>query len=109
MNYIEIKDDLFDICKRIRQIDAKYFILFNLKTKKYEVHYRRAKNTYELTLPFANLDARAVEYVQKTRIEHSRQIYAEIEKQNQKMIEEQNKKNLSKSIQKDFENKKECL
>jgi len=101
LKYIKINNDVFDIANRIKSIDSKYFVLFNLKNKKYEVHYQRAKNTYELTLPFDTLDARAICYVQKTRVENKEKLFAEIEKQNQKLMEEKQKeqiKNLQRSV-----------
>ena len=85
MVYQVIKSDLFDIAKRIRRINSKYFVVYNLRRKKFEVHYKRSKNTYELTIPFDTLDARAVEFVQKTRMENQKKLIDEIEKNNQKL------------------------
>ena len=96
LKYIKINNDVFDIVNRIKSVDSKYFVLFNLTTKKYEVHYQRAKNTYELTLPFDELDARAVLHVQKTRVENRKKIFAEIERQNQKLMEKEQKEKIEK-------------
>ena len=85
MIYQVIKSDLFDISKRIHSIDPKYFVVYNRKRKKFEVHYTRAKNTYELTIPFDTLDARAVDFVLKTRIQNQQKILDEIEKNNQEL------------------------
>ncbi len=78
----EIKSDLFNISNRIKAIDKKYFVVFNRKKQKFEVHYRRNKNTYELTVPYDALDARAVEFVRKTRVQNKQKIFDEIEKSN---------------------------
>lgn len=94
LKYIKINNDVFDVVNRIKQIDDKYFVLYNLARKKFEVHYQRAKNTYELTLPFDCLDARAVLHVQKTRIENQKKIYAEIKKENEKLEKEKQKKQI---------------
>ena len=94
MKYIKINDNLYDVVNRIKQIDSKYFVLFNIEKKKFEVHYQRAKNTYELTLPFDELDARAVYYVQKTKIENQQRLYAEMKAQNQKLEKEKQERQI---------------
>ena len=85
MIYQVIKSDVFDIVKRIKSINSKYFVLFNKTRNKFEVHYKRNKNTYELTIPYDVLDARAVDFVQKTRIQNQKKLLEEIEKSNQKL------------------------
>lgn len=85
MIYQVIKSDLFDIVKRIKSINPKYYVLYNQTRKKFEVHYRRNKNTYELTIPYDVLDARAVYFVQKTRIQNKKKLLEEIEKSNKKL------------------------
>jgi hypothetical protein len=100
---IEIKTDLFNISNRLKSIDKKYFVVFNTQKNCYEIHYRRAKNTYELTVPFGTLDARTVQFVQKTKIENSKQIYEEIEKANQKAVEANQKKTLEQTYRSIYE------
>lgn len=85
MIYQEIKSDLFNIVKRIKSINSKYFVLYNFKRKKYEVHFKRSKNTYELTIPFDTLDARAVNLVMKTKMENQKKLLEEIEESNKKL------------------------
>lgn len=96
LKYIKIDNDVFDVVNRIKQIDDKYFVLYNLSRKKYEVHYKRAKNTYELTLPFDTLDARAVLHVQKTKVENQKKIFAEIKVENQKLEKAKQKEQLER-------------
>lgn len=97
MNYQIIKNDIFNIAKRLKSIDKKYFIVFNSDRNKYEVHYSRAKNTYELTIPYDKLDARTIDFVLKTRIQNKQKIFEEIENSNKK-LEQQNIKNLIEKI-----------
>ncbi len=85
MIYKVIRDDLFDIVKRIKQIDPKYFVLYNITRKKFEIHYTRSKNTYELTIPYDGLDARTVDFVLKTRIQNQKKLLEEIENSNKKL------------------------
>lgn len=85
MIYQVIENDLFNISKRIKAIDKKYFVVFNKTKHKFEVHYSRSKNTYELTIPYKTLDARAVDFVLKTRVQNQQRIIDEIEKSNQEL------------------------
>lgn len=91
MERLLIKSDLFNISKRIKQIDRKYFIVFNKKTKKFEVHYHRNHSTLELVLPFDRLDKRTLDFVLKTKMENKRKLIEEMEKNNQKLEDEKNK------------------
>lgn len=97
MNYQIIKNDVFNIAKRLKSIDPKYFIVFNSDRNKFEVHYMRAKNTYELTIPYNKLDARSIDFVLKTRIQNKQKIFEEIENSNKK-LEQENIKNLIEKI-----------
>lgn len=93
MIYQVIESDLFNISKRIKSIDKKYFVVFNKAKQKFEVHYKRNKNTYELTIPYETLDARAVEFVRKTRMQNKQKIFEEIEKSNAE-LEKRNTKRI---------------
>lgn len=95
--YSIIKDDLFNISARLKSVDKNYFIVFNHNRKKFEIHYKRAKNTYELTVPYEKLDARTVALVQKTKIGNQKEILKQIEENNKK-IEINKQKNLENNI-----------
>ena len=97
MNNQVIKRDVFDIVKRLKSIDTKYFVIYNFERHKFEVHYARAKNTYELTIPYDTLDARTINFVLRTRIQNRKKIFEEIENSNKK-LEQQNIKNLIEKI-----------
>ena len=97
MILIEIKDDLFDISKRIKAIDKKYFVVFNKTKKRFEVHYKRNKNTHELTIPYKTLDARAVEFVRKTMVQNKQKIFDEIDKSNEE-LERKKTKNIIENV-----------
>ena len=85
-HYIFIKDDVYGIVKRIREIDDGYFIVLNTLRKKYEIHNINNKNgTYCFTSPYDNLDSRTYDYTQRTRIENSDKLLKEIEIKNEKI------------------------
>ena len=91
-NLINIFTDPFFICERLKEIDKSYFVMFDFKEKKYQLHSSEQKgNSYCLTFPFDCLDARAVEHARKTRVEMK-------EKLSKRLIEKTNalKRNLSK-------------
>lgn len=83
---IVISDDLFGISKRLKRIDDGYFLVYNKKTKKYEVHNSKNRdNTLSLVSPFETLDIRLVHLVQRTRVENFSQIIKEIDETNEKI------------------------
>ena len=43
---IEIKHDVFYVAERLKEIDFKYFILYNTDKKKYEIHHSGQTDTY---------------------------------------------------------------
>ena len=98
-----IKSDLFNISKRLKQIDKNYFLVRNRKTNKFEVHYKRNFNSLELVLPFNKLDARTIDYVLKTRMENRKKLLEEIERENQILLERERKENLEKAMQEFYE------
>ena len=82
-NTIKIENDLYDIVKRIREIDKRYFVLYDKIGKKFQLHQKTPRGeSYVLTFPFATLDARCVEHTLKTRIERFDKIMADIVKNN---------------------------
>ncbi len=104
---ILIQNDMFNIAKRLKNIDSDYFVLFNTKNKKFELHNSaQGKSTYCLTFPFDTLDARAIEHTFKTSVRNSSKIFFEIEETNNKIETAQNEKILDecKCIFKDIYN-----
>lgn len=88
-----IEDDVFDILKRVREIDEGYFILFDTSNCKYELHNINQPTTYCLTIPFDNIDSRLIDLVLYTNISNIDNIINDIDTNNNK-IEFDNKNNL---------------
>lgn len=87
---IKINSDPFNITERIKQIDKNYFIVYNNLSKKYEIHSSTQKPTFCLTIPFSQLDCRAIEVLLKSQ--NVDKVFAEIEEHNKKLeISNQNK------------------
>lgn len=77
-----IKNDLFSIARRLREIDRGYRIARNVETGKFEVHNLRQAHTLCLVLPYETLDARTVELVKKTHVSRADELLSEMEKSN---------------------------
>ena len=89
MKLIKIDSDVFDISKRIKEIDKDYYIVYNLKTNKFEVHNSSQNlNSYALTCPYEKLDKRLLDYTMKTRICNSDKLLDEIDNHNRKIEKE---------------------
>lgn len=83
---IKIEKDLFNIAQRIKNIDIGYFICFNTKNKKFEVHNKnQARGTYSATIPFNKLDSRAIDYLNETHVRNYKQIFKAIDENNKKL------------------------
>jgi len=81
-----IQSDTFNIVSRLKQIDSSYFIVFNYRARKFEVHSKEQKgSTLCLVLPYSLLDERTLLHVKKTRSENRKQFLIEMEKENEKL------------------------
>ena len=102
--YLEIvKSDVFRIADRIKRIDKDYLILFNHKSRKYEVHNSsNIGNTYCFTVPYDELDDRTLEYCRETLVEND--VAASIDYFNKKIekSKEREKENLFESTSREF-------
>ena len=78
---IRINNDLFDIASRVKEIDPRYEIYFETESQKFTLW---AEGKRQLTLPFENLDERALVYTRKTRIENMEEVIEEIDSSNEK-------------------------
>jgi len=78
---IRINNDLFDIASRVKEIDPRYEIYFETESQKFTLW---AEGKRQLTLPFENLDERALVYTRKTRIENMEEVIKEIDSSNEK-------------------------
>ena len=60
---IEIEDDVFEIVKRLKEIDDGYFVLYDTCKNRFEVHNYYQENTYCLMCPYDVLDDRLIDIV----------------------------------------------
>ena len=82
---IKIESDVFDVSKRIKEIDENYFIMFNLNNNKYELHCASQPNTYCFSYPYDDLDERFIDMIYKTNITNIDNIIEQIDNNNAKI------------------------
>lgn len=72
---------VYSIPERLKEYDPLFFIVFNTKRQKYEVHsLENPFNTFCLTLPFDQLDVRTLRHVWRNDIRaHGKAIFKRIE------------------------------
>ena len=73
---------MFNIAARLKSVDRRYELFFNRKKNRYEIY---ANGAMQIALPFERLDARAIEYARKTRLENLNKLIAEIEAENARL------------------------
>ena len=108
-NRIIVKNDVQDISGRIKEIDKGYFIVRNLRSRQFEVHWGipeegNGMKTHELTLPFEELDQRTLDLTRETSIENARIIMERMEANNEKIEKDKEKQSedITKEIAKDY-------
>ncbi len=82
MNVI-INSDVYNIAKRIKDIDRDYFIVYNTSKNVYEVHNSsQIGSTYCVCIPYNTLDVRTLEFVYMTQSKFISDIIAKIDSEN---------------------------
>ena len=70
--YELIENDLCNIVKRLRLIDPSYFVVYNKRSGRYEVHSTdNVGATFCFIVPYDELDARTLTYCRETRVERN--------------------------------------
>lgn len=83
MEMIQIENDVYNITKRIKNIDRDYYVVYNTSKNRFEVHNSsQIGSSYCLSLPFTQLDERTLTYVRKTQSSNIDEILEQIENNN---------------------------
>ena len=83
---IKLISDVYNISKRVKEIDKDYYIVYDTSNNKFEVHNsNQVGSSYCLTLPFNCLDERTLNYVHKTKSTNLEDILQKIENDNNKL------------------------
>ena len=79
----KIMHDVYNISKRIKDIDRDYYIVYDTSKQNFEIHnYSQIGSSYCLTLPYCELDERTLMYVLKTQSTNIDEILENIENEN---------------------------
>lgn len=101
---IEIESDVYNISKRIKDIDRDYVVVYDTSKNKFEIHNEsQIGGSYCLTLPFENLDERTLKYVRQTSSANIDEILEKIEKNN-KILESTEKTSALSRVVEQIEN-----
>lgn len=78
------------IPERLQEIDKGYFTVFNHKNGSFEIHHESGlpNESFQLWIPFKELDQRTIDRVLETRIENAKALYDLMERQNAKLEED---------------------
>lgn len=86
MEYLrEITADVFDVAARLKEIDARYRLFYNLKAGRYEVYTLLTRPVLQVVLAQSPPDCRSVEHVRKTRAERAAQLFEQYKKENERL------------------------
>ena len=92
---ILIKSDVYNICNRVKDFDVSYKVVYDTKLNKYQIYSTRLTGVNEMvegvrldyicTLPYGELDARAIKYLYDTRVENIEELINKIDINNQRL------------------------
>lgn len=91
---LEIKSDVCDIVKRIKKLNNRYVIYYNLKEKKFMLYIfenNLKSPIYCLTYPFSVIDERMIEHTLKSEIQNRKWILEQMEKSNSLLFAKEQK------------------
>ncbi len=77
-----ITRDVYNIVNRIKQIDPNYFVMYCDKKRLFELHDKRQKPTFSITL-FSALDKRSIDKVYKSQSKNYKDIFRAIDQTNE--------------------------
>ncbi len=88
---VRIKEDLFDISSRLKDVEREYFVLYDTKKKVYEIHNTMQKGNSFCFLVGRRLDYYAIQKAHKTSIKWLKSTLKNIDNHNNRLEERANK------------------
>ena len=83
---LPVLNNVYDIPVRLKEVNRDFFVMFNTRNQKFEIHCAsQPYDTYACTLPFDELDSRAITYVREYSRERTQNLAKEIEEYNEKL------------------------
>lgn len=103
-----VKSDTYNICKRIKNFDASYCLVWDNVLNMFQVYSTRLAGavqyiqgkalSYVCGLPYNQLDVRAIKYLYSTTIENIDSIINQIDNQNKQLEQINNTKLTNQSL-----------
>ena len=95
---IPVLSNVYDIPVRFKEVNRDFFIMFNTRTQKYELHDPKLPfSTLYCVLPFDELDARSIAYVLERRNICLEDLAREIERYNEELDRKQQAEMIDKA------------
>ena len=83
-----VEHDLYGIAERITAIESGYFIVYDTRQGNYQVHSADNKgSTYCFTVPYDALDARTLDYCNRTLVANTDRLLRELDAHNEELDE----------------------
>ena len=78
--------NVFSIPERLKELDPRFFVMFNHKRQKYEVHVTGQQGTtLGLELPFPDLDYRAITYTRERMSDRLDELVKDMDRHNERL------------------------
>lgn len=99
--YLPVVTHPCDIPARLKQINPNFFVMFNARSQTYEVHVTgQPGSTYGCTIPYGDLDARALDYVRRYAAHRFEATVHEMDARNERLERQREKAVLDAAGQK---------
>lgn len=83
---LPVLSNVYDIPVRLKEVNRDFFVMFNTRQQKFEIHCASQPfDTYACTLPYDELDARALQYVREFSRERTEHLAEEIDLYNEEL------------------------
>lgn len=76
---IPVTHDLYSVAERLKEIDDRYELYYNVRLGRYEIH---ASGALQMAVPDGVPDARTIARVRETRVERADAVMREIDRAN---------------------------
>lgn len=95
---IPVTDNVYDIPVRLKALNRDFFVMFNTLRQKYEIHCAsQIGDTLACTLPYDELDARAITHARKYAAARLEEIAREVDAYNEKLLADAERNMLDKA------------
>lgn len=101
--FVVIKNDMFKIASRLKEIDKNYLLVRNVVKNRFELWYNACIPKLELVFKNKTIDKRMIDYVNKTKIENIDRIIKKMDEENQKIREKEIKRQKDECLDRMYE------